>query len=171
MTGEKKPRPTKVRGFSLRPHPPGGGHDSSRSDLLGGRSCAGSGGSSRVSSCLGRICSSRSSVSSSGGGSGSVRSGSFCGWCRCSGWCFHWSGSWYWSGFFLLATSGECSSSDQGGQNERVLHLDVPSWTNRILKSHRARLLEKPLYALARCTWIAPFWRNSGLYWHLVNTD
>lgn len=131
------------------------------SELLGCGSASSSGGSS-VSGSLGSV-GSRSSVSSRSGGwssscVGSSRSCGFGGRSGCSGRSFHGSGSRCWSGLFLLATSGECSSSDQGGQNERVLHFDFPSWTDRILKSHSVR----PTEALVRigtkrliCTFLA----------------
>lgn len=109
------------------------------SELLGCGSASSSGGSS-VSGSLGSIGSrSRGSVGSGRSGFRSDRS-----WCGCWSWGFH--GSWCWSrsGLFLLATSGECSSGDQGGQNERVLHFDFPSWTDRILKSHGVRLFGSP---------------------------
>ncbi len=144
------------------------------SDLLG-RGSAGSGGGSSVSSSLGSVSGRSSSVSSrcSGSRSSSVGSGGSCwlgGGSRCCGGSFHRSGSGCWSGFFLLATSGECSSSDQGGQNERVLHFDFPIWTDRILKSHGVRLPE-PMHALAQCTWLHLFGHSRRLYWYLVNTD
>ena len=112
--------------------------------LLGSGS-AGSGCSSSVSSGLGSIssrCCSRSSVGSGRSGFGSGGCGSRSG-CRC----FHCGGSGRRSrsGFFLLAAGGEGSSSDQGGQNERVLHFDFPSWTDRIFESHGVRLLEAPV--------------------------
>lgn len=167
---KKSPEPEGTGLLGQLTNPPEGEFGTARSELLGFGSCAGSGRSSSVSGSLGGVSSRSGSVGSSRSGVGSDRSCGFhSGWSW--GWSLYRSGSWCWSGFFLLATSGECSSSDQGGQNERVLHLDFPSWTDRILKSHGVRLVKKPLYALARCTWIAPFWRNYGLYWHLVNTD
>lgn len=143
--------------------------------ILLGCGSAGSGGGSSVSSSLGSVSGRSSSVSSrcSGGRSSSVGSGRSCwlgGGSRCCGGSFHRSGSGCWSGFFLLATSGECSSSDQGGQNERVLHFDFPIWTDRILKSHGVRLPE-PMHALAQCTWLHLFGHSRRLYWYLVNTD
>lgn len=109
------------------------------SNLLGCGS-AGGGRSGSISSGLGSISSGSRSVSSRCGWSSSIRGG-WSGWLGGRGWCrgrgFHRCGSW--SGFFLLATSGECSSSDQGGQNEGVLHLDFPIWTDRIFKSHGVR--------------------------------
>ncbi|PJI96919.1 hypothetical protein CLU85_1676 [Acidovorax sp. 69] len=114
------------------------------SNLLGCGS-AGSGGGSSVSSSLGSVSGWSRSVSSRchGRWSSSVGGGRS-GWLGSRRWCcgrsFH--GSWCWSGLFLLATSGECSSSDQGGQNEGVLHFDFPIWTDRILKSHGVRLPE-----------------------------
>ena len=81
------------------------------SELLGCGSASSSGGSS-VSGSLGSIGSrSRGSVGSGRSGFRSGRS-----WCGCWSWGFH--GSWCWSrsGLFLLATSGECSSGDQGGR-------------------------------------------------------
>jgi hypothetical protein len=115
-------------------------------ELLGCGSASSSGGSSVSGSLcsVGSGCSSsRGSVGSSGSGFRSSRS------ClrsdRCGSWCFHSGRSWCWSGLFLLATSGECSSSDQGGQNERVLHFDFPSWTDRILKSHGVRHVFAPV--------------------------
>lgn len=165
---KKSPEPEGTGLLGQSTNPPEGEFGTARSELLGFGSCAGSGRSSSVSGSLGGVSSRSGSVGSSRSGVGSDRS---CGFHSGWSWGFYRSRSWCWSGFFLLATSGECSSSDQGGQNERVLHLDFPSWTDRILKSHGVRLVKKPLYALARCTWIAPFWRNNGLYWHLVNTD
>ena len=118
--------------------------------------------------------SSRRSSSFRSGRSSSVGSGRSCwlgGRSGCCGGSLHRSGCGcgYWSGFFLLATSGECSCSDQGGQNERVLHFDFPIGTDIILKSHGVRLSE----ALLRfgpmhlgCT----YWRSRRLYWYLVNT-
>lgn len=112
---------------------------------------------SKLLGCGSAGCSSCSSISSSlgcvsGGGSGSRgsvgsgRSGFRSGgsWCGRWSWGFHGSGCWRRSWLFLLATSGECSSSDQGGQNERVLHFDFPSWTDRILRSHGVRLCGSP---------------------------
>jgi len=140
------------------------------SNLLGCGS-AGSGSSSSVSSSLGSISGGSSSVSSRCSRSCGVGSGRSCwlgGRSRSSGRSFHRSGCW--SGFFLLATSGECSSSDQGGQNEGVLHFDFPIWTDRILKSHGVRLPE-PMHALAQCTCLHLFGHSRRLYWYLVNTD
>ena len=105
-------------------------------DLLGSGS-ASSGRSSGVSSSLGSVGRrSGSCVRSSRCGRSSFRSGRS--WCRSRCRCFHRSGRRCWSGFFLLATSGECSSCDQGGQNERVLHFDFPSWTDRVLREATA---------------------------------
>lgn len=105
---------------------------------------AGSGSGSSVSSSLGSVSGWSSSVSSRcGGRSCSVGSSRRCGFGGRSRGCgrgFHRCGSRCSSGLFLLATSGECSSSDQGGQNEGVLHFDFPIGTDRILKSHGVRL-------------------------------
>lgn len=168
--GHKKAPDLAVRGRGLgRPW----GQPRACSDLLGCGS-AGSGGGSGVSSSLGSVSGRSSSVSSRcSGGRSSVGSGRSCwlgGGSRCCSRSFHRSGCGCWSGFFLLATSGECSSSDQGGQNERVLHFDFPIWTDRILKSHGVRLPE-PMHALAQCTWLHLFGHSRRLYWYLVNTD
>lgn len=134
-------------------------------------------GSGSASSCRGSsVSSSLCGVSSRSRGSG-VGSGRSClGGCRCGSWsggwcrCFHRSGSRCWSGFFLLATSGECSSCDQGGQNERVLHFDIPSWTDRVLREATASGFESP-GSVGTCTWLAPLRRSHKLYWYLVNSD
>lgn len=90
--------------------------------LGGGSSASGSGGSS-VGSGLGGVS---SSVGSGGGSSrGSLSGGrsSFSGGCGSRSRGFHRSGCRCGSGLFLLATSGECSGSNQGCQNEGVLHF------------------------------------------------
>ena len=143
-TKNKNPAFSQKRGFgvAMQPLP---AERLPHHELLGFGSSASRSGSSGVSSSLGSVSGRSSSVSSrcSGGRSSSVGSGRSCwlgGGSRCCGGSFHRSGCGCWSGFFLLATSGECSSSDQGGQNERVLHFDFPIWTDRILKSHGVRL-------------------------------
>ena len=106
--------------------------------------------SSGVSSSTGNGTSSGANSSASSGGSVHHGGSSRCFNSRCGCWCR--------SGFFLLATGGECSSSDQGGQNERVLHFDFPIWTDRILKSHGARLRKAPVrFGTMRlgCTFLA----------------
>ena len=140
-----------------------------RSNLLGcgcaGSSCSSRGISSSLGSVWGSCIGSRScGISGRSGRSRGCWLGS-----RCSSRGFHRCRSGSGSGFFLLAASGECSSCDQGGQNERVLHFDFPIGTDIILKSHGVRLSE----ALLRfgpmhlgCT----YWRSRRLYWHLVNT-
>lgn len=107
------------------------------SELLGcGSGSCSSGGS--VSSSLG-------SVSSCVGSSGCSLGSGWSGFGSRSHWCwsrsFHRSWCWSRSGFFLLAASGEGCSSDQGGQNEGVLHW-IFLVGQSILKSHGVRLLE-----------------------------
>lgn len=137
-TGQKQKSPDlAVRGFQVcGPLGPPYREDK----RLLGCGCTSGCGSSCVGSGLGSV-SSRSSFGrsrSGGSGFGSGRSGS-------SSRCLHCrSGSRCRSGLFLLAAGGEGSSSNQGGQNERILHFDFPIWTDRILKSHGVRLLEAP---------------------------
>ena len=129
----KKPRPCGGALHGSRQVAKPASSSLSEEGLVGGGS-ARSGRGSSVSGSLGCVGSrSRSGVGGGGSGFGSSRgrcgsrSGCFHGsWCRCR------------SGFFLLATSGECSSCDQGGQNERVLHFDFPSWTDRVLREATA---------------------------------
>lgn len=132
----------------------------------GGRSCGVSGSLGCVSCrrCRSGIGSRRCGcIGGHGSGSfgGSRRRGSRSldgSWCRC------------WSGFFLLATSGEGSSSDQGGQNERVLHFRFSYVDRQNLEKPRRQAL-KPRNALAQGVRLAPLRRSRKLYWHLVNTD
>ena len=136
----KKPRPCGGALHGSRQVAKPASSSLSEEGLVGGGS-ARSGRGSSVSGSLGCVGSrSRSGIGGGGSGFGRSRSG-----CRSRGGCFH--GSWCRcrSGFFLLATSGECSSCDQGGQNDRVLHFDFPSWTDRGLEgSHGVRLRKAP---------------------------
>ena len=114
-------------------------------ELLGLRSSAGGSSGSSVSSSLGSISSrsgfSGSSRSSFGGSRSSFRSGGCWSWSRCS------SGCWSCSGCrFLLTASGQGSSSDQGGQNDGVLHFNFLVGQTKSLKSHG----DRPVKALVR---------------------
>lgn len=149
---KQKPRFLRKRGFGEERLLPRAATNSVR-QLLGLRS-AGSSSSGCVSSSLGSV-SSRSCVGSGGsrscvGGSrssfGSSRSWSCC---RCRSWC--------WSGFFLLATGGESSSSDQGGQNDGVLHFKFPSWTDKKLEKPQRPALKALVRIGAMHLRVAPF--------------
>ncbi len=104
-------------------------------ELLGLRSSAGSSSGCSVSSSLGSVSSRSGFSGSSRSGFGGSRSGFRSG--RCWSWsgCSH--GSWSWSGFFFFTASGQGSSSDQGGQNDGVLHFKFPSWTDKKLEKPR----------------------------------
>lgn len=112
--------------------------------LLGFGSASSSRGSS-VSSGLGCISCRSSSVGCRGSSVGSCRR---CGFSRCCGrsGSFHRCGSCGRSGFFLLAASGEGSSSNQSGQNERVLHLGFLVEQTKILKSRSVRPRKVPAH-------------------------
>ena len=114
-------------------------------ELLGLRSSAGGSSGSSVSSSLGSVSSrsgfSGSSRSSFGGSRSSFRSG------RCWSWSGGSSGCWSCSGCrFLLTASGQGSSSDQGGQNDGVLHFNFLVGQTKSLKSHG----DRPVRALVR---------------------
>ena len=126
-------------------------------ELLGLRSSAGSSSGSSVSSSLGSV-SSRSGFSGSGrsgfGGSrSSFRSGRCWSWCGCS----HRSGCSGWSGFFFLTASGQGSSSDQGGQNDGVLHFNFLVGQTKSLKSHGDRSVKALVRIGAMHLRVAPF--------------
>ena len=131
--------------------------------LLGSRS----GTSGSVGSSLGSVC--RSSGSRSVGGRGSSSGGSSvggsssrsgCG-LRCG--CGSSHRSRCRSGFFLLATGGESSSSDQGGQNERLVHFKVPKGGRQKSGEPRTPRLTKGRCETAPTTGAHPFWCSPRL--------
>ena len=113
-------------------------------ELLGLRSSAGSSSGSSVSSSLGSVSSrsgfSGSSRSGFGGSRSSFRSGGCWSWSGCC------HGSWCCSWFFFFTASGQGSSSDQGGQNDGVLHFNFLVGQTKSLKSHG----DRPVKALVR---------------------
>ena len=117
------------------------GSSSGFSGLLGGFSSSVSGRSS------GR---SRSSGSGHGGGSSSFGSGSSGSRSRCG------SSSGGRSGrgrrLFLLATGGQGSSSNQGGDDERLVHFSFSLRTIKKTKNATTSSLLQPGSALAECT-------------------
>ena len=135
MTGVPIPRPTKkppCGGFFI-----GAGLKTRAVRLLLGSSVSSSLGS--VSGSLGSVASGVGSVSSSTGDGtssrthGSAGSGSSVGHsssggsgCFCRSGSSHGSGCGCRSGFFLLATSGQSSGSNQSGEYERLIHFRFP---------------------------------------------
>lgn len=151
---KQKPRFLRKRGFGEESLLPRAATNSVR-QLLGLRS-AGSSSSGCISSSLCSVSSrsciggggSRSCVRGSRSGFRSSRSRSGCrSCCRCRSWC----------GFFLLATSGESSSSDQGGQNDGVLHFKFPSWTDKKLEKPQRPALKALVRIGAMHLRVAPF--------------
>jgi hypothetical protein len=133
----------------------------SRSGFASGRSRIGCSLSSRT----GIRGSSRRSVGCSGCGfrSGGCRSSS-----RLDG---HRSGCRSRSRLLLLAAGGQGSSSNQGGDDERLVHFSFSLRTIKKTKNATTSSLLQPGSALAECTpWEHVYNSVAELYWVFVNT-
>ncbi len=125
--------------------------------LLGGRSSVSS-SRSRVGCSLGGITSSGSGVSSGIGSRSGFR-------CRSrSGLGSHRSGSGCGSRLLLLATGGQSGSSDQGGDDERLVHFRFSLRTVKKTKNATTSSLLQPGSALAESAPAEHIFNSTGDY-------